>query len=83
MGSGLNMMKMSIGFGNGISWFTCVKHLSDANVLVNSHIMFSVSLLGFSSPYLGHHFQVQVTCRLQGLSLGGLGVEDSTCYLFC
>ena len=34
--------------------------------------MFSISLLGVGSPYMGHPFQVQVLCHLQGRSLGGL-----------
>ncbi|GMQ00350.1 LOW QUALITY PROTEIN: hypothetical protein CsSME_00047468 [Camellia sinensis var. sinensis] len=29
-----------------------------------------ISLLGCGSPFLGHHFQVPVICRLQGHSLG-------------
>ena len=47
------------------------KHISNANVLVIAHIMFSISLLGVGSPYMGHYFQVQVICSFQGLSLGG------------
>ena len=66
-----------------VGWFTSVGHLSYANVLVIAHIWFSIFLLGFGSPYMGHHFQVQVTCHLQGRSLGGLEAEGSfCCYLF-
>ena len=54
-----------------VCWFIWVKHLSNANVLVIAHIMFIISLLGVGSPYMGHHFQVQVICLLQGCSLGG------------
>ena len=73
-----------IGHEKGVSWFTSIEHLSDADSLVNSHILFCISLLGFGSPYLGNHFQVQVTCHLQGHSLGGLGVEGSTFVIsFC
>ena len=68
---------MLLGYGKGVSWFTSVNHLSNVNVLVISHIGFSISLLGFGSPFLGHHFQVQETCRLQDLCLETLGVEDS------
>ena len=63
-----------------VSWVTSVNHLSNANVLVISHIRFSISLLGFDSPYMGHHFQVQVICYLHGHSLEGFGVEDSFNY---
>ncbi|CAL5368263.1 unnamed protein product [Camellia sinensis] len=66
---------MLIGYGKNTSWLISVKHLSNANVLVNSDILFSISLLDCGSPYLGHHFQVQVICRLQGHSLGGLGAK--------
>ena len=55
-----------------VSWVTSVNHLSNANVLVISHIWFGISLLGFGSSYMGHHFLVQVICRLQGRNLGGL-----------
>ena len=58
--------------GCAVCWFILVKNLSNANVLVIAHIMFSISLLGVGSPYMGHHFQVQVICRLQGSNLGGL-----------
>ena len=40
-----------------------------ANVLVIAHTMFSISLLGVGSPFMGHYFQVHVVCHLQGLSL--------------
>mgnify|MGYP003702614017 CR=1 FL=1 len=46
-----------------------IEHLSIANVLVIAHIVFSISLLGGGSPYIGHFFQVQVACHLQGHSL--------------
>ena len=49
-----------------------VKHLSNANVLVIAHIMFSISLLVIGSPYMGHHFQVQLLCHLQVRSFEGL-----------
>ena len=51
-------------------WFMKIEHLSIANVLVTAHTMFSISQLGVGSPYMGHHFQVQVACHLQGHSLG-------------
>ena len=54
-----------------MNWFMEIEHLSIANVLVIAHTVFSISLLGFGSPYMGHHFQVQVACHLQGHSLGG------------
>ena len=57
-----------------VNWFISVNHLSNANVIVISHNWFSISLLGYGSPYMGHHFQVQVICNLQGRSLGGLGL---------
>ena len=57
-----------------------VKHLSKANVLVFAHIMFSISLLGVGSLYMGHHFQVRMVCHLQGRSLEGLEVEGTFCY---
>ena len=67
-----------------VSWFISVNHISNAIVLVISHTWFSISLLGIGSPYMGHHFQVQVICHLQGHSLGGLGAEDPFCCLpFC
>ena len=47
-----------------------IKHLSIANVLVTAHTVFSISLLGVGSPYMGHYFQVQVACHLQEHSLG-------------
>ena len=62
-----------------VNWFTSVSHLSYANVLVIVHIWFSISLLGFGSHYMGHHFQVQMVCHLQGRSLGGLEAERSFC----
>ena len=66
-----------------VSWFISVNHLLNANILVIAHNWFSISLLGFGSPYMGHHFQVQVICHLQGRSLGGLEAEISfCCYLF-
>ena len=66
-----------------VSWFNSINHLLNANVLVIAHIWFSISLLGFGSPYMGHHFQVQMACHLQGHSLGGLEAERSFChYLF-
>ena len=46
-----------------------IEHLSIANVLVIAHTVFSISLLGVGSPYMGHHFQVQAACHLQGHSL--------------
>ena len=49
-------MSMLIGYGKSVTWPSSVKHLSDANVLVNSHLLFRIALLGFDSPYLGHHF---------------------------
>ena len=73
---------MLLGYGTGVCWFISVNHLSNANVLVFSHVRFSISLLGFDSLYMGHHFLVQVTCRLQDLSMGGLGVEDSA-FVIC
>ena len=45
--------------------------LSIVIVLVTAHTMFSISLLGVGSPIMGHHFQVQVACLLQGHSLRG------------
>ena len=71
-------MSILIGHGKGVSWFTSIEHLSDTDSLVNSHILFSISLLGFGSPYLGNHFQVQVTCHLQRHSLEGLAAKGST-----
>ena len=46
-----------------------LEHLSIANVLVIAHIVFSIFLLGVGSPYMGHYFQVQAICHLQGRSL--------------
>ena len=46
-----------------------IEHLSIANVLVIAHTVFSIFLLGLGSPYMGHYFQVQVVCHLQGHSL--------------
>ena len=54
-----------------INWLLSVNHLSNAIVLVIAYIWFSISLLGCGSPFMGHHFQVQVICHLQGHSLGG------------
>ena len=65
-----------------ISCCVRVKRLSIANVLVTVHTMFSISLLGVGSPYMGHHFQVQVLCHLQGRSLEGLRLLDHL-LLFC
>ena len=56
-----------------ICLFIRVKHLSNADVLVITHFMFSIALLGVNAPYMGHHFQVQVLCHLQGRSLDGFG----------
>ena len=52
-----------------MNWFMEIEHLSIANVLVIAHTVFSISLLGVGSPYMGHYFQVQVACHLQGHSL--------------
>ena len=68
--------------GSAVCWFILVKYLSNANVLVIAHIMFNISLLGVGSPYMGHHFQVQVTCHLQGRSLRGLVTERSFVIIF-
>ena len=46
-----------------------IEHLSIANVLVIAQTVFSISLLGVGAPYMGHYFQVQVACHLQGHSL--------------
>ena len=46
-----------------------IEHLSIANVLVIAHTVFSISLLGVGSPFIGHYFLVQVVCPLQGHSL--------------
>ena len=46
-----------------------IELLSIANVLVTAHTVFNISLLGGGSPYMGHYFQVQVVCHLQGYSL--------------
>mgnify|MGYP003702947949 CR=1 FL=1 len=46
-----------------------IEHLSIANVLVIAHTVFSIFLLGGGLLYIGHQFQVQVVCHLQGLSL--------------
>ena len=46
-----------------------IEHLSIANVLVIAHTVFSISLLGVGSPFMGYYFQVQVVCHLQGHSL--------------
>ena len=54
-----------------MNWFMETEHLSIANVLVIAHTMYSISLLGIGSPFMGHYFQVQVACHLQGRSLGG------------
>ena len=56
-------------FDDVVIWFISVNHLSNAIVLVIVHIWFSISLLGCGSPYMGHYFQVQVACHLQGHSL--------------
>ena len=48
-----------------------VDHLSTATLLVIVHSLFSAFLLGRGSPFMGHHFQVQVACHLQGHSLVG------------
>ena len=63
----LNVMKLECDIKGCIG----VDHLSTANLLVIVHSWFSVFLLGCGSPYMGHHFQVQVACHLQGPSLGG------------
>ena len=68
---------MLVDYKNGVCRCTCGEHLTYANVLVISHIWFNISLLGFGAPFLGHHFQVQVTCHLQDHSLGGLEAEVS------
>ena len=47
-----------------MNWFMEIEHLSIANVLVIAHTVFSISLLGFSSPFMGHYFQVQVVGHL-------------------
>ena len=47
-----------------------IKHLSIANDLSTAHFVFSLSLLGVGSPFMGHYLQVQVVCHLQGHSLG-------------
>ena len=65
-----------------ISWLISASHLSNANVLVISHTWFSISLLGIGSPCMGHHFQVQEICYLQGRSLGGLEAERSFVVIF-
>ena len=49
-----------------------LEQLSTANVLVTAHTEYSISLLGVGSHYMGHHFQVQVACHLQGRSLRGV-----------
>ena len=69
----------------GISGFISGSYLSNANVLVISLTWFSISLLGIGAPYMGHHFQVQMVCHLQGHSLGGLEAEDLffVVYLLC
>ena len=54
-----------------MDWFMKIEHLSIASVLVIAHTVFSISLLGIGSPYMGQFFQVQVACHLQGYSLGG------------
>ena len=54
-----------------MNWFMKIEHLSIANVLVIAHTVFSISLLGCGSPFMGRPFQVQVACHLQGHSLGG------------
>ena len=54
----LYIMKMQYVIREGIS----VDHLSTANLLVIAYSWFSVFLLGYGSPYMGHHFQVQEAC---------------------
>ena len=52
-----------------MNWFMKIEHLSIAKVLVIAHTEFSISLLGIGSPFMGHNFQEQVVCHLQGRSL--------------
>ena len=52
-----------------MNWFIAIEHLSIANVLVIAHTVFSISLLGIDSPFMGHYFQVHVAYHLQGHSL--------------
>ena len=54
-----------------MNWFMEIEHLLIANVLVIAHTVFSISVLGCGSPFMGHHFQVQVACHLQGHSVEG------------
>ena len=49
--------------------FMEIEHLSIANFLVIAHTVLSISLLGYGSPFMGHYFQVQAVCHLQGHSL--------------
>ena len=70
MKHGHNVMELD----DVVNWFKRINHLSYANVLVIAYIWFSISLLGCGSPYMGHYYQVQVICHLQGRSLGGLGL---------
>ena len=56
-----------------------IEHLSIVNVLVIAHTVFSISLLGVGSPYMGHYSQVQVACHLQGYSLRGERQADFCC----
>ena len=55
-----------------MNWNISVDHLSNAVILVIVYSWFSIFVLSCGSPYMGHHFQVQVACHLQGHSLGGL-----------
>ena len=64
-----------------MNWFMKIEHLSIANVLVIAHTVFSISLLGVGSPFMGHYFQVQVVCHLQGHSLGGERRIDFCCLI--
>ena len=52
-----------------MNWLMKIEHLSIADVLVIAHTVFSISLLGVGSPFMGDYFQVQVVCHLQGHSL--------------
>ena len=73
---------MLIDYEKGLRRFISVKHLSNANVLVISHMWFSISLLDFGSPFMGHHFRVKMVCNIHGRSLGGLEANGPFCCYF-
>ena len=50
----MNVMVMSWKWV--MNWFMKFEHLSIANVLVIAHTVFSISLLGCGSPYMGISF---------------------------